>query len=264
MAKRSKISVVFFVLLILSILLFVFSKAGLLDGPSSILAKVASPFQSVTYRAFNFLSNSSNSSTEKLKEENRLLLGKIIDQDKLIRENKALHDQFVITSPKSTRLLPAKIVGAPSFIPGITDPTTFIIDKGTNDRVKVGDAVVIKNILVGKVISVSNYFSKVDILTDTSFSATVKDQRSNASGVVKGDGGQQLIFDNVLQSDDIKTSDILVTKGGQDASGRGIPPDLIVGKITSVEKKPSEVFQKGKIQSPLDFSSLAEVFIVVY
>lgn len=262
MAKRSRISVVFFVFLILSILLFVFSKTGLLDGPQSIIAKIASPFQSMSFSAFNFLS-SGDSKTRQLENENRELLGKIVNQDKLLKENSALHDQFAVTTPRPTALLPAKIVGAPSFIPGITDPTTFIIDKGTNDRVKVGDAVVLKDILVGKVISTSNFFSKVDILTDASSSLTVKDQRSGANGVAKGDGGRQLIFDNVLQSDDIKMSDILVTKGSQDASGRGIPPDLIVGKITSVEKKPSEVFQKGKIQSPLDFSDLSTVFIVI-
>ena len=262
MAKRSKISVVFFVLLILSILLFIFSKTGLLDGPQSILAKIASPFQSMSFSAFNFLS-SGDSKTKQLEKENKELLGKIVNQDKLLKENSALHDQFAVNSPKSTTLLPTKIVGAPSFVPGITDPTTFIIDKGTNDRVKVGDAVVLKDILVGKVISSSNYFSKVDILTNTSFSLTVKDQRSGANGVTKGDGGRQLILDNVLQSDDIKESDVLVTKGGQDTSGRGIPPDLIVGKIVSVEKKPSEVFQKGKVQSPLDFSNFSEVFVVI-
>lgn len=227
-----------------------------------MLAKMTSPFQSTIYSAFNFLSNSSDSRLKRLEEENRRLLGKIVNQDKLIRENSALHDQFEIDSPKSTTLLPAKIVGAPSFIPGITDPTAFIIDKGTKDGVKAGDAVILRDILVGRITSASDYFSKVDILANTSFSLTVKDQRSNASGVARGDGGRQLILDNVLQSDDIKTSDILVTKGSQDASGRGIPPDLIVGKIASVEKKPSEVFQKGKVQSPLDFSSLSTVFVV--
>ena len=262
MAKRSKISVVFFVLLVLSILLFVFSKAGLLDGPQSILAKMTSPFQSMSFSAFNFLS-SRDSKTRQLENENRELLGKIVNQNKLLKENSALHDQFAITTPKPTKLLPAKIVGAPSFIPGITDPTAFIIDKGTKDRIRVGDAVVLEDILVGRITSASDYFSKVDILTNTSFSLTVKDQRSGANGVAKGDGGRQLILNNVLQSDDINTSDILVTKGGRDISGRGISPDLIVGKIISIEKRPSEIFQKGKVQSPLDFSSLSTVFVVI-
>ena len=264
MQKRSKISVVFFVLLLLSLLLFIFSKTGLLDGPSSIFAKVTSPFQSISFSAFNFLSNAGDAQIKKLQDENRALLEKIIDQDKIKRDNSALRDQFAVNSPKSTTLLPAGIVGAPSFIPGITDPTTFIIDKGTNDRVRVGDAVVIKNILVGKVISASNYFSKVDILTGPSFSETVKDQRSGANGVTKGDGGRQLILDNVIQEDDVKAGDILVTKGSQDANGKGIPPDLIIGKVMSIEKKPSEVFQKGKVQSPLDFSNLSAVFVSVF
>lgn len=263
MAKRSKISVVFFLLLILSILLFILSKANLLNGPQSILAKTLSPFQSASFSAFNFLTSGS-SDIKRLQSENRDLLGKLIDQDKLIKDNNALRDQFERSGEERLQLLPARIVGAPSFVPGVTDPLNFIINKGKNDTVKKGSAVVIKNILVGKVISVSDYFSKVEILTNPSFTALVRNQRSGANGVIEGDGEGQLILDNVLQADDVKTSDILVTKGSQDLSGAGFPPDLIVGKVMSIEKKPSEVFQKGKVQSPLDFSDISTVFVVAY
>ena len=58
MRKRSKISVVFFVLLTLSILIFIISLTGILSGPSSIFAKILSPFQSISFSGFNFLSNS--------------------------------------------------------------------------------------------------------------------------------------------------------------------------------------------------------------
>jgi len=264
MNKRRKISLVFFVLLILSILLFVFSKTGLLNTPSSIIAKIASPFQSTSLTAFNFLFSSRDERIKQLEEENKDLIKKIVDQDSLSRENAALHDQFETSSPRSSTLLPAKVVGAPSFIPGITDPTIIIIDKGTDDKVKEGSAIVIKNILVGRVVSSSLYFSKVDLVTHPSFLLTVKDQRSGASGVVKGEGGKQMVLDNVVQSEDIKTGDLIVTKGEQRQNGAGIPPDLILGKVASIDKKPSAVFQKGEIISPLDFSDLSTVFIVVY
>lgn len=263
MQKRSRISVVFFVLLILSIILFILSKSGALNGPESATAKIFSPFQSLTFSAFSFLS-APDSKIKKLENENKELLEKIINQDKLVKENKALRDQFETQSPKSTILLPANIVGAPTFIPGVTDPTVFIVDKGLNDRVKVGAAVVVKNILVGRVVSVNDYFSKVNILTSPSFSLTVKDLNTSAVGVVKGQGGRQMILGNVIQSQNLKISDILVTRGEQGDDGVGFPPDLIVGKLISVSKKPSEVFQKGEVQSPLDFSSLSTVFIISY
>lgn len=264
MAKRSKISVVFFLLLIFSILLFVLSQAGLLSGPQSIFARVFSPLQGISFSAFNFLSNAGNFEVKKLQNENRDLLNKLADQEKLISDNKALRDQFERGGEERLRLLPAKIVGAPSFLPGVTDPVTLIVDKGSEDGVRVGTAVVVKNILVGKVVAANAHFSKVEILTHPSFSLVVKNQRTNANGVTSGEGGRELILDNVLQEDDIKTSDIIVTRGSQNEDGVGIPPDIIVGKVLSIEKKPSEVFQKGKVESPLEFSKLSTVFVVTY
>jgi cell shape-determining protein MreC len=73
-----------------------------------------------------------------------------------------------------------------------------------------------------------------------------------------------MIFDNVLQSSDIKISDVILTKGDQDIKGVGIPPDLILGKLISVSKKPSNLFQKGEVVSLLDFSNLSTVFVIRY
>jgi rod shape-determining protein MreC len=263
MAKRSKVSIVFVVLLAISILLFFASRSGFLAGPQGLVAKVFSPFQSMVFSLSNGIISSNEGKTEALEEENKALAEKLVSQDRLNSENKALRDQFDTQFPKSNTLLPAKIVGAPNFIPGVTDPSIYIVDKGLNDKIKVGSAVVYKNILVGKIISASDYFSKVGILTSQNFTVTVKDQRSAAIGVVKGDGGRRLSLDNVVQSQEIKTSDIMVTKGDQSEDGTGTPPDLIIGKILSVDKKPSAIFQRGVVESPLDFSDLTDVFIVV-
>lgn len=264
MQKRGKITVLFFILLAFSILIFILSTTGLLSGPASITAKILSPFQSLSFSGFNFLSDAGNSEVKNLKKENAELLKKLIDQDSLKKDNVALRDQFAVSSPKSTTLLPSKVVGAPGFIPGITEPDFLILDKGKNDKVKIGSAVVVGNVLVGKVVSISDYFSKVSLVTNTSFLLTAEDQRTRAQGVIKGDGGREMVLDNVVQSQELKSGDILITKGSQDESGTGIPPGLIIGKILSVEKKPSAVFQKGEVLSPIEFSKLSSVFIVVY
>ncbi len=216
----------------------------------------------MSFSAFNFLSKT-DSRIRQLEEENRNLVKKLIEQDILISDNKALRDQFETTYPKSSSLVPARVVGAPSFIPGVTSPSIFIIDKGTNDGVKVGSAVVVKNILVGKIVSSSLYFSKVILATNPSLSLIVKGQRG-ASGIIKGEGGRQMLLDNVAQEGDIKEGDYIVTKGEQNEDGTGTAPDLVVGKIVSIDKKPSAVFQKGKVESPLDFSALSTVFVLIY
>jgi rod shape-determining protein MreC len=159
-------------------------------------------------------------------------------------------------------LLPANIVGAPSFIPGISTPETFIIDKGTSDGVKVGDAVVYKNNLLGKISKISDSLSEVTLVTNTSSSFTAKTSSSQALGVIKGQGGGQMILDNVLLSDNLKPSDLVLTNGDTNLSGKGYPPDLVVGKIVSVDKKASSLFQRAEVSSFIDFAKITTVFVI--
>src|SRR3989344_3336272 len=264
MAKKENFTSIFLFFLIFAVIIFTLSKSGFLSFPASILQKALSPLQSITYSSFNFLSKADDSKVKKLENENRELIKKIVNQNILQKENSALSDQFATTSIRSQNLLVAKIVGAPSFIPGVSAPQRFIIDKGTQDNVKVGNAVIYKDNLVGKIVESNLYFSKVDLVTSPSFSSTVKTLRTQIPGVVRGDGEKKMILDNVLQSDDVKVSDVILTKGDQDIKGIGLPPDLILGKLISVAKKPSNLFQKGEVVSLLDFSSLSTVFVIRY
>jgi cell shape-determining protein MreC len=54
-----------------------------------------------------------------------------------------------------------------------------------------------------------------------------------------------------------------LTNGDITLSGSGFPPDLVVGKITSVEKKPSSLFQKAEVESFINFSKITAVFVIV-
>jgi cell shape-determining protein MreC len=54
-----------------------------------------------------------------------------------------------------------------------------------------------------------------------------------------------------------------LTKGDISLQNTGYPPDLTIGKIISVSKNPSDLFQKAEISSLIDFSNLEKVFVVV-
>src|SRR5258708_4985808 len=70
---------------------------------------------------------------------------------KLQTENTALHDQFQASIVSSSILIPANIVGAPSFIPGTTFPEYLIINKGTRDNITKGDVSIYQNNAIGKI-----------------------------------------------------------------------------------------------------------------
>lgn len=263
MKVRENIGVIFFILLLLSVFIFFLSRTGILDKPASVLYSLTSIFSKSSY---NLLSNvpflGNDSRIKKLQEENLSLTRAIIDQQRLLLENKSLHDQFLQPNPKNLNLLPANVVGAPRFLPGITSPESFVIDVGEKDKVKVGNAVILKDNLIGRITRTSDFLSQVILVTNPSSRFAAKTIQG-VLGVVKVEGSQDMILDNVLLSDSLEKGNFVVTIGDLALDGSGVPPDLIVGKIISVDKNPSSLFQQGKLESLVDFSKISEVFVVV-
>lgn len=255
--------IVFFIFLFLSFfLLFLSPKLNL---PRSLLEKLFSPFQSFTYNSFNFVEKVFAS--KESNDQQILYAREATDLSKLKKDISALKDQFQTTNINSQSLLPANIIGAPGFIPNVTVPEIFILDKGEKDGIKAGMAVLYKDNLVGKITRVSPNLSAINLLTSPSSSFTAKiinpqNQSGDALGVIKGRGNGEMVLDNVLLSEKINKSDIVVTKGDINEGNIGLPPDLIVGKIISIDKKPSNLFQKAQIRSFLDFSKISMVFVL--
>lgn len=253
MKRRESFLPVFFVVVFLCIVLLTFSISGKLKLLSFLEKPVAS-IQGFSYSLFQKLPfTQEDSRIKKLKEENLELLSKVAGFDKLEKENAALSDQFQTYYPQSVQLLEARIVGAPG--------VNLILNKGSKDNLKEGMAVVVKDNLVGIISDVSVNLSKVNLVNNPSFLLTVKTE-FGAQGVIKGTGAG-ITLDNVLLSDNIKNSEIVYTLGDIDLEGIGVPPDLIVGKIIEIEKNPSELFQKAKIESFIDFSKLSIVFVYI-
>jgi len=186
---------------------------------------------------------------------------KLIDQKKLIDDNKALNDQFLTTSIKSNTLLAANVVGAPRFIPGISSPEVFIIDLGSKDGVTIGSAVIFKDNLVGSITKLTQNLSEVTLISNSASKFTAKTE-NGVAGVVKGQGNGEIVLDNVVLSDRIQKGDLVITSGDLKIYATGFPGQLIVGRITTVDRNPSDLFQKGRIESLLDLKRLTKVFII--
>jgi len=260
MKRKTSFLPTFLVVFFLCIIILAFSLSGKLKF-LSFLEKPTIAMQSLSYNLFQKLPfMSEDLKIKRLKDENLELLSRVADLEKLKKENAALSDQFQTAYPQSLQLLPARIIGTPSFIPGVSNPSVFILDKGVKDHIKKGFAVVIKDNLVGVISQVSENLSKVDSVNNSSFSFTAKTQ-NGAAGVVKGGGN--LTINNVLLSESIKEEELVLTKGDMGQNGIGIPPDLVVGKIKSVEKNPSDLFQKAEIESLVNFVNLSTVFVYI-
>ena len=154
----------------------------------------------------------------------------------------------------SKKLLPAEIIGV--------HEGNMMIDTGISSGVEKGDVVVVKDNFIGVISKTSPRVSVVTLVTDPSTSFTAVATKTKAIGVIKAQGGGNIFFDNVVQSEKLEKKDIVMTKGDIGEDGRGLPPNLVVGEIASVKKKESNLFQQAEIRSLVDFSQLRTVFII--
>lgn len=202
--------------------------------------------------------NASSSDLEKIKQENVKLVQKMADYEKVKSDNNALRSQFESGADPMWQIMPSRVIG---FLGRSYFPDSLIIDKGEQDGLQVGSGVIFGKNLIGKVQKVSKYYSKIILVTNKDFSILAKTSSSNALGVIKGEE-DFLLLDNVLITDNISDSDIIFTRGEVNDKGLGIPPDIIIGKVSSVYKQDNKPFQNAKVNSLVDFSKLTIVFVI--
>ncbi len=259
MQKRKNWIYIFVFFLILCLLIFLLFKLPIFKPVSSFFQNIFSPVQSLIYNST--LGFGTNQKIKDLENQNLLLSKKIIDQSKIAADNKALRDQFLLSYPKTSNLLEASVISSPSFIPGVTSAESLIINRGQKDGVRLGMVVIYKDNFIGVIKEISDNTSKITLITNSNFSVTSESLETKAQGVIKGQGAGEMILDNVVLSQQLKQNDLVLTKGEGDLKNT-IMPGLIIGKILSVNKNPSDLFQVAKIKSLLDFSHLSTVFIV--
>jgi len=263
MQRRGNIFPVFLLFLFLSIILLSLSQTSLIKGFVSFFEHLSAPSQKTTMNVVQFFGKGSDKDEiVKLRQENKELASRLVDQKKLEKENQALRDQFETQNQSSHTLLPAHIIGMISLIPDSTTIDQIVIDKGEDDGVAAQDIVVYKDNVVGRVAKVSSRVAQVNLLTHPATSFMGQAVKEGTLGVVKSKNGREVVIDNVALSDKLEKGDIVVTKGERDSEGKGYPPDLIVGKIASVNKKATTLFQVGQIQSLIDVRKLDMVFVM--
>lgn len=254
--QRENPTLQFLFLILFSAVFYYLSDSGALG----FMEKGLQPVQKSAFGIFNFFGGVGKDEKIKILEEKNLELSKkLVDQKKLESDVAAFRDQFETESVRTSLLLPAQLLGIKSFVPNVTPPEYFILDKGKSDKLTKGDAIVFEDNYVGKVEKVSTFQSQVLLPTNSAFSIPAKTQ-NGVLGIVKGQGGGEMIFQNVLLSEKINVGDLVLTAPDVDLEGVGASPDLIIGKIVSIEK--SEIFQKARIRNLLDYSSLDRVFVL--
>jgi rod shape-determining protein MreC len=136
---------------------------------------------------------------------------------------------------------------------------TIMIDKGGDDSVKKGVAVVMPEGIVGQVTEVSTHYSKVLLIIDHNSAVDGLVQRNRARGIIKGGSEDRCLFKYVLRKNDVAVGDTVVSSGLDGVFPKGLP----VGYVSGVIRPNSGIFQKVSVTPYVDFEKLEEVLVVL-
>lgn len=162
-------------------------------------------------------------------------------------ENAKLRIQLEAPFPSSYKFVPAQVITIARFME---------IEAGSQQGIKKGQLVVDGTTLVGVVETVSANRSNVKLVTDPDFQIAAVTSRGT-SGVITGQGEQNIILTKVLQKDPLFLDDQVVTMGVE-----FVPPNLLIGKITNITQEETATYKQAKIAPLIDQAREKIVFVI--
>lgn len=129
------------------------------------------------------------------------------------------------------------------------------INKGKNDGIQNGDAVITENGLVGVVKSTGFITSKIKLITglDKQIQVNINDKYKILS--VKNN---KIFVRGINNEDNIKENDMVLTSGLQDS----LPKGILIGKIKKINREKDNVGLIAEIELNLDINDLRFVAIL--
>jgi rod shape-determining protein MreC len=204
---------------------------------------------------------------ERLREDNATLRAAV---DRLTLENVQLREaafaaQQAAKLGEVAKTLKFESVAAPVIA---RDPSnvlaTIVLGAGSDSGIKVGHVVLSEQGLVGRVSEVGGNYSKVLLITDPSSTLSALVEGSRATGIVRGQYGDSLIMDWILQTEKVSPGDVVVSAGlGLGDELRSLyPKGLVVGRVLQLQNAEAAAYQRAIIAPAVDLRRLENVLVV--
>ena len=139
-----------------------------------------------------------------------------------------------------------------------------VIDKGSKNGVKKGDAVITSNGLIGKITNVSNFSSTVKLLTSSEISNKISVKINSNDvylyGLLIGYDRELNIYniEGITNSDSIKEGDLVTTTGLTDY----FPSGILIGKVSRVVKDEYDLNSIVEVTPSVEFTDLSFVTVL--
>ncbi len=244
-ASGLKLDLHFFLLAALSIVLIILeSHSALLQSTRSVVFVTVKPLIEVAQlptKATNSIRQIFEE-REQLRERNRIVNQENAElRDRIIQlKNEELRSKWLAELLDAKEKLQYPVLSA-NLKSIQLQPLSqkIVLNRGTDDRVFVGQPVIDHRGVIGQVSSTTLTESAVTLITDANHSIPVRIQRNGIRAVVHGLGvPNQLLVSELQVNQDVRPGDILVTSG----LGERFPLGYPVAEVTSVVRNKNVPF----------------------
>ena len=170
-------------------------------------------------------------------------------------ENKRLNELLNYKRESGFELLPAKVIhmGSSSSI------SSFTLDVGLNNGIKVNQAVLVPKGIVGKTLIVGNTSTIVQSINDVNFRLSVRIYPSGATGILRYLMNDICEIRELQKNADINVGDKVVSSGFSTI----YPENLPVGEVTEIFDERGSFQKVARIKIESDISSILSAFVIV-
>ncbi|MDJ0791349.1 MAG: rod shape-determining protein MreC [Acidimicrobiia bacterium] len=195
-----------------------------------------------------------------LRDENDRLVDRVRELEAQVRATDALEEQVAQLELINGLVVPEELstVTARMYSGGVSpfDNVRFI-DKGANDGVVVGQAVVDEDGLVGRVDLVSANDARIRLITDPLVSVGVRVQSTNETGIATGRGDGPLRLEMFRANEPVQAGDLVVTDGSR------FPPGLVVGTVATTAQAEVGFVLRSSVDPAANLSEVDYVRVIV-
>jgi len=228
------------------------------DGAQTLFSPLQDVASAITRPVVGFIDALSDiaslrSENERLRRENEGLQSQLDRVASLEADFAHLKEITGLEDPGGLPTVVARIAssGSSSF-----DHVRYI-DKGSDDGISLGDAVVDEKGLVGRIDLVLDNRARVRLILDPNVEVAVVDQSTSQAGIVRGDNENDLLLRMFDVDEPAREGSVVVTAGSR------FPPGITVGVITQTAVDDAGFGLVTGVAPSVSFSRLDYVKVIV-
>jgi rod shape-determining protein MreC len=196
-----------------------------------------------------------NERNKMLMQINDELNAKAAVLEDLRKENDSLRALLELKNRSPMELLAAESISSTSDLSN----NTFWINKGAKHKVKIGQAVLSSNTIVGSIIRVFDGRAQVLMVTDRFSVLDGLIARTRAKGIIEGLGNNQAVFKSFEKLTDLNIGDEIVSTGIDQAFPKGVR----VAKVKKLDVDQETGLPKAILEVNFNSAQLERVFVVI-